>query len=250
MTNKAQQAYNAILKQILQGELRAGEALSEAKLAHELDMTRTPVREALGVLAHEGLVDTSGRATRVRMPESDELKEHLEIRFALEMWVGLALARRRKLEGRAFDQLEQILHEMETLLDEASQLAKRSTKKGLADLKQLVQTFIQKDFEFHCQMAAEARRPKVAEYLTTYKNIFLLYASINRTSMDTIQILKEVVDEHRGILEAIRAADGQLTIQRIRNHTLGTVRRWNMKFYEEIVFELRLLEEFGLLEPS
>ena len=50
------QAYLAIRKSITDGFLRPGERLVESRLSEQLGVSRTPVREALAMLAVEGLV--------------------------------------------------------------------------------------------------------------------------------------------------------------------------------------------------
>src|SRR5687768_7308946 len=49
-------AFDAIKEAILEGRIEAGEPLIEVKIASALGMSRTPVREALALLAHEGLI--------------------------------------------------------------------------------------------------------------------------------------------------------------------------------------------------
>ena len=60
------QAYVALVRAIVSGELEPGEALRDTELAERLGLSRTPVREALTRLADEGLVVTKPNAyTRV-----------------------------------------------------------------------------------------------------------------------------------------------------------------------------------------
>jgi DNA-binding GntR family transcriptional regulator len=51
-----QQAYRYIHERILTGQLRSGSVVSEASLAKEIGVSRTPVREAIRQLQIEGLV--------------------------------------------------------------------------------------------------------------------------------------------------------------------------------------------------
>lgn len=242
MDSKAQQAIDEIQDRILRGELKPGEFLSEAKLAQELGMTRTPVREALYDLTHRGLIESVGRATRVREPGSDEFREHLLDRFFLEMSVGLALARRRKTEGWEFGELRRILDEMERLKEQTGELRGADCHK-----RHYIDKFIEKDFAFHRQVAIEARRTNVANYLEKYKNIFLLYSNMKESSIDTDGMMDQVVAEHGRILRSILDADGQEVVRSIRDHICGAAKRWNRRCYDEIVSELSVFEDFGLL---
>jgi DNA-binding GntR family transcriptional regulator len=87
-------AYERLLKMILGGTLGAGTLLHELALARELDISRTPVREALVRLEAEGLVARhAGRALVVREAPIREFMEVLRVRSILESEaVGTACA--------------------------------------------------------------------------------------------------------------------------------------------------------------
>jgi DNA-binding GntR family transcriptional regulator len=70
---------------ILRGELPGGTQLVQTDIAVQLDVSTTPVREAMRDLAGEGLITLdSHRIGTVRKPEWDEMVEIVEIRRALE----------------------------------------------------------------------------------------------------------------------------------------------------------------------
>lgn len=81
----ADQAYKGILGRIQAGELRQGDRLTEDRIAAELGMSRTPVREALNRLVSRGLVEVSlGRTLAVRRLERAQVIELYEMRQILE----------------------------------------------------------------------------------------------------------------------------------------------------------------------
>ena len=53
-----EQVYNALRLQLRSGEMQAGQPMQEVRLAEQLGVSRTPVREALARLASEGLLAT------------------------------------------------------------------------------------------------------------------------------------------------------------------------------------------------
>jgi DNA-binding GntR family transcriptional regulator len=73
-----------IIQMVLTGELPPGTAMQEARLAEVLDMSRTPVREALKRIEAEGLARRDGRFLRVRRLEASEIMEIFALREALE----------------------------------------------------------------------------------------------------------------------------------------------------------------------
>jgi DNA-binding GntR family transcriptional regulator len=77
-------AYSQIIQMILSHRLPPGAALQEAKLADALDMSRTPVREAMKRIEAEGLAHREGRLLRVRRLDRAEIEEIFLLRQALE----------------------------------------------------------------------------------------------------------------------------------------------------------------------
>ena len=95
-----------IRQRILNGELKPGQRLVQDELTAELGVSRTPIREALNQLVHEGLVTISDhRRTFVAEFSTEDLVETYTMRAALESHAAYLAARRitepelRKLEA-------------------------------------------------------------------------------------------------------------------------------------------------------
>lgn len=74
---------------IIEGELPQGERVPERELCEQLDISRTPLREALKVLAAEGMVDLlPNRGARVSKLTLDDLSEIFEVLAVLEALSG------------------------------------------------------------------------------------------------------------------------------------------------------------------
>ncbi|KAB8195292.1 FCD domain-containing protein [Nonomuraea phyllanthi] len=84
---------------ILDGTYPSGARLTEMEVAAALEMSRTPVREALRALAADGLVRPSGRGVVVAALDRDHLDEAYQVRAALEALTA-ELAATRQSEGR------------------------------------------------------------------------------------------------------------------------------------------------------
>ncbi|MGR6467731.1 GntR family transcriptional regulator [Rhizobium sp. PAMB 3182] len=80
----AKRAHARIIGMIFSGELVAGDALQEAKLGEALNMSRTPVREAIKRIEAEGLAERDGRFLRVRQLSAVEVEEIFFLRETLE----------------------------------------------------------------------------------------------------------------------------------------------------------------------
>lgn len=79
-----QNAYDAVLHMIHSGALTNGEVVNERRLAEQLGLSRTPVREALGRLEGSDYLRRSGRTLLVNGVELSEVLEIMAIRILLE----------------------------------------------------------------------------------------------------------------------------------------------------------------------
>jgi len=106
-THLTSQLFDAILR----GELRPGERIVEGKLARELGVAQSTLREALQQLEHEGLVTKSDRrgsfVTKLTVKEMDAL---YVVRLELEPLAAALACERMKPEH--FGQLEHTLEDM------------------------------------------------------------------------------------------------------------------------------------------
>lgn len=100
----AKQAYGKIIEMILSGALTPGDALQEAKLGDLLDMSRTPVREAIKRIEAEGLATQEGRFLKIRRLTAEEVEEIFFLRQVLETYCARQAATARpelgELEAR------------------------------------------------------------------------------------------------------------------------------------------------------
>lgn len=76
---------HVLRERILDGTFAPGTALTEAHLANELNVSRAPVREALRILAADGIVEVVAyKGTRVRRFERRDIEEVYSLRGQLE----------------------------------------------------------------------------------------------------------------------------------------------------------------------
>jgi DNA-binding GntR family transcriptional regulator len=90
--------YQRLRQEIVRGELRPRESLSEVEIAERLAVSRTPVRESLHRLASEGLITSHRRRWVVYEHSKDEIREIYEVRAALEGY-SARLASQRATEA-------------------------------------------------------------------------------------------------------------------------------------------------------
>src|SRR4051794_38191710 len=157
--NSSQLASDLIREAILDGELVAGERLKEDDLARRLDVSRTPVREALRRLQAEGLVVVEPqRGATVRAYAREELDDMYRLRAVLEGY-----AARRAAERIAADDLDALRKSC----DRFARLAARTrvTPRELARENQL----------FHDTILAAADARRLAEMARSVIHLPLVY---------------------------------------------------------------------------
>jgi DNA-binding GntR family transcriptional regulator len=94
-TRTADRIRESLEDRIIQGEFQKGERLDEVRLATSFGVSRTPMREALQMLAGSGLVELiARRGAFVRHPGIVELLEMFEVMAELESLCGRLAARR------------------------------------------------------------------------------------------------------------------------------------------------------------
>jgi DNA-binding GntR family transcriptional regulator len=114
-------AYLLIRSQILKGELSPGASLSRRRLAKDLDMSLLPVAEALQRLEGEGLVESRPRVgTRVCLPTPQDIREHYQVREALESQAARLFAEKATAEEKR--ELEQMAERMDEMFNRCSAL--------------------------------------------------------------------------------------------------------------------------------
>jgi DNA-binding GntR family transcriptional regulator len=97
-TKISDQVYEYLRGEIISGRLAPGERLDLDRIVEQLKVSKMPIKEALGRLAGEGLVDIqSRRGTYVGRVDARDLAETFEVRRALEMLAGLSILVRSAL---------------------------------------------------------------------------------------------------------------------------------------------------------
>lgn len=141
-TPLSQRAYEHIQQKLLDESISAGMRISETKLAQELGISRTPVREAIRRLQSEGLlyqVPSSG--TFLAQPDRSQLIEAYEVREALECMAVVKATRRMTPKERT--ELQLLCKKMH-----AAAVAMRDAKAEVLDGEPLRQ-FLTADLAFH-----------------------------------------------------------------------------------------------------
>ncbi|MFJ4686665.1 GntR family transcriptional regulator [Streptomyces sp. NPDC091377] len=97
--NQAEVAYRRLRERLVEGHYRPGDRLTELGLCKDLDMSRTPVREALRRLQSDGLVASTGRGVVVSSLTPQEMLQGMQLQAALDA-LAARLAATAQRDGR------------------------------------------------------------------------------------------------------------------------------------------------------
>jgi DNA-binding GntR family transcriptional regulator len=203
-TSLADRAYVAIRDRLIMLDIRPGDPIDDDKLAKDLGVGRTPVREALKRLEVDRLVVSySRRGTFATGMDISDLAHISEIRAQLE-----PLAARRAAE-RAARTSHAGLEELEELASRIQEL----------DVARIDRTELMRwDLAVHRAIYRAAANPHLEDVLIRYDNlatrIFCLF-------LDRLPTVDEHVGEHVELLRAIAAGNADRAEDLAREHVLG-----------------------------
>jgi DNA-binding GntR family transcriptional regulator len=192
----ADRAYSAMRDMIVTLELPPGAVLHEAKLMEQLGMGRTPIREAVRMLAQENLVEVfPRRGVFVTTVDIGDLASLAEVREALEGYAARLAAER----ATADDQ-----RELSSLIDECRRKGDLD-RRGLIDLDRRIHSCV-----YRC-----THNRFLAATLDEY---YVLALRIWFLALERVERLDQAVSEHREVLAAIRDRDAERAEQAMRRH--------------------------------
>ena len=202
-------------KRILSVELKPGQALPEADLVEAYDVSRTPVREALLLLAHEGLVTIVPQSgTYVSRISRQMLPQAVKARQALEELAGREAAKLRP-SGLVF----------------ARSLAQMKAATAHGDHS----SFHDADDDFHAAILLAANMPMLLPIVRQIK------AHIHRFRLLTVPLagrMEFAIAEHEGIAAAILGGDPEGAASAIGSHisrlidTIGEIEEAHLDYFE------------------
>jgi GntR family transcriptional regulator of vanillate catabolism len=195
---------------IMTGELAGGDRLLEISLSDQLQVSRTPVREALIILAEDGLVEyRPNRGYVVRNFTLDYIMDAYVIRESLE-GVACRLAAEKGIDDDAFEEMDALLKSSDRMLDEG----------GLKD--ELRAPLREVNDAFHNFVIKAADNAVLAQSLTMAMNIPYSSSRIahwyKEGDPEGLFQLRAFQAQHHALLRAIRAGEGYRAETIMRGH--------------------------------
>lgn len=211
--------YDYLCEQLLTGELRAGSRVCELTVAKATGVSRSPVREAIGQLRAEGVLEQiAGYGAFVSSPTREGLDEAYQVREWLECEAVHALA---------FMKVQPPLDEARAACDRMLEILRANHGSNDRVISNTAYDKIERmDRDFHAAVLRAAGNRRVVKIINDTR--LLIHATGCRPTPLTNEHLSKVFTDHDIILRAIarREADEarELTLAHIRWAHAGTLR--------------------------
>lgn len=195
-TSLADQVYDRLENDIIQGTYPKGELITELKLVEQLGVSRTPIREALRRLEQERLIEDAGKGSRVVGITSEDVMDIMDIRHTLE-----GLAAYHATLNMTEDGLKELAH--------------------IVDLQDFyfdkwdVERLRRADDDFHETICLLSGRTVIKDTLLPLHRKTRRY---RRIAMEDRERAQKTLKEHRKIYEAIVAGDASLAMELSSRH--------------------------------
>jgi GntR family transcriptional regulator, rspAB operon transcriptional repressor len=215
-----EQVYDLLWRKIIAGEIRPGDRLGDADWAQRLDVSRTPVREAIRKLSNDGILAAiASGGYEVRPVHPADLRQVYECRAALEGIAAREAASR--LDASAAARLERLVAEAEA-----------------AERDERLEAAMACNTQFHDIVIGASGNPHLERLLGSLRRLIQFY---RRTLLDRSRAdpetaagyhrhLDRIHHNHGAVLGAIRAGDGAAAERLMREHLLATARDMDALF--------------------
>jgi len=192
------QVYDYLKEQIILGGLKPGERLIEEKISEELQVSRSPIREAIRMLEKDGLlfVNTSGGVTVVE-PSIQDFHHLYECRVEMEPLAAFYAAQRRTQE------------QLELIRSSLPQIHKISESNNLKIVHDV-------NVNFHETVISASANPFLVSMISQLRGVNSFY----RKSIieENPQHIEHAINDHQQIFQAIVNQDTKLARQLMKAH--------------------------------
>ncbi|MGG3449133.1 GntR family transcriptional regulator [Domibacillus aminovorans] len=193
------QVYDVLKGKIIGRKYNPGEKLDINKIADEFGVSRSPVKDAINQLVHEGLIEIIPRkGTYVTELNLTDFIEVLDARLMIEMWAAQKII--QTVTDEQMDEWEQIVEEMDSLLDVTPFP---------------FELYVDLDMKFHRTLVQWAANKKVQEVYSSLNTHVALSRLVHATSFEST--LKRHKD-HQCLCEAMRERDLPSFLGKIKLH--------------------------------
>ncbi len=212
-------AYEHLREMIYRRELQFGVIYSETRLAAQLNISRTPVRDALNNLNRERYIDIlPNRGFQLHTPDGNDIREAFHVRQMIECYCCESLARNYQSSEaqRTIDTMQQCLDHQAALLDTMHDV----------DLRR----FWLEDEGFHF---APLHYMDISAFNLQYSTFLHIFMPQTLNSRYWLGRSQSTIVEHGNIIQSLRTGDVQKVRDAIRTHLRTSVRVLALSNYKK-----------------
>ena len=201
-TSLADQVFERLENDIIQGVYARGELLTELKLVEQLGVSRTPIREALRRLEQERLIEDTGKGSRVLGITKEDLEDIMNIRERIEGLAAYYASVNLTVEG---------LKELRHIVDLQEFYFSKQDKEHLRQV----------DDAFHDMICALSKRSVISDTLIPLMRKTRRY---RRVAIDDWARTTKTMAEHKAIFQAIADRNAELAQELATTHIIHAKR--------------------------
>lgn len=206
-------AYDHLKEMIYSGELSFNAIYSETKLAAQLSISRTPIRDALNRLSQERYIDIlPNRGFKLHKPTEADIVEAYHVRLMIEGYCGASVARHFPRDPKAvstISRMEDALERQHALVDDSAHYS--------------LNRFWLDDLDFHKALLEYMNISALNLQYESFMHIFMPHYLVMDDAPDSAgeKVLarhRTTLVEHYEIIEALKSHDGDRVQAAIRAH--------------------------------
>ncbi len=205
------QAYNFVKQQILTNKLDTEILHSETKLAAELGISRTPLRQALHRLSQDGYITIyPSKGFMIRHLTEKDMIQTIQVRCAIEGFCTHIIANEQdaKKRDKFFSQMEDLIKSM------------RNARR----MDDNYETFMEYDHNFHLLIVKFVDNE---EFLQIFQRLMYLIHLTSKTSLSIPGRVDSTMDEHEIYLKHLKKRDGALAYNIMLEHLMMPIKLLN-----------------------
>lgn len=209
-----EQAYDYIKEMIYADNFIANKIYSETKLAGEIGISRTPIKNALLKLSQEGYIDIlPSKGFIVKGVNENDIIEIFQIRSALEGYCSLLITKEYETT-----KAKKAIGKLNTLLNK---------QKDAISNKMDIEKFVEFDQKFHKTIIDYAENPV---FSNMFENNYYRIKNLAIKSLAYENRLENTIKEHTKILDAISSGN----VESVYNLTLLHLNNPKIRMLEDL----------------
>jgi DNA-binding GntR family transcriptional regulator len=210
-------AYEYLKKNIFLGRLKSGCFYSETKIAKEIGLSRTPMREALQQLQRNKLVEIiPSKGFRIWKMSKKDVMEIYQVRAAIEGYAAIQIAK-----GRSSAAGEKVIKTLQKIHTKQTVLLKTPFN---------IDAFTKMDQHFHETMVTYLQNFSLSEL---FNSLFYRIRAICISTFQSPNRPIEALQEHRAIIDSLCAGKDKLAYDAVLHHVENVERIMIMLLEQE-----------------